>query len=205
MLRHLGLAGKIVVVDEVHAYDAYMNTYLDRALSWLGLLPVPVILLSATLPGKAGGENWWRLTQGRRTLPLRPCRVKGILFSPGPRGGEAFAAGSGSAPGTKAGTPADDPRPVTCLVCFREALAEGRLCGGHRQHSEEGPGNSGDSPAGDADFTVVLFHAQFLMPDRAEKERFLLDHLGKSSTPAQRDRLIVVGTQVLEAVPGHRF
>src|SRR5699024_753220 len=29
-------------------------------------------------------------------------------------------------------------------------------------------------------------------------ERFLLDHLGKSSTPAQRDRLIVVGTQVLE-------
>ena len=48
------------------------------------------------------------------------------------------------------------------------------------------------------EYQVVLFHAQFLMPDRAEKERILLERLGKRSTPEQRDRLIVVGTQVLE-------
>ncbi|MFW5416438.1 CRISPR-associated helicase Cas3' [Nocardiopsis sp. CNT-189] len=53
MLRHTALAGKAVVVDEVHAYDTYMAQILHRVLRWLGLHGVPVILLSATLPPAA--------------------------------------------------------------------------------------------------------------------------------------------------------
>ncbi|WP_427168798.1 CRISPR-associated helicase Cas3' (plasmid) [Streptomyces sp. C1-1] len=67
-LRHLAIAGKVVVIDEAHAYDTYMSVYLDRVLSWLGAYRVPVVVLSATLPasrrrelteayaGKATGE-----------------------------------------------------------------------------------------------------------------------------------------------------
>lgn len=50
-LRHLGLSGKTVVIDEAHAYDAYTHALLLRLLEWLGALGAPVVLLSATLTG----------------------------------------------------------------------------------------------------------------------------------------------------------
>ncbi|MFN6964547.1 MAG: CRISPR-associated helicase Cas3' [Pyrinomonadaceae bacterium] len=49
-VRLFGLAHKTVVIDEVHAYDAYMSTLLERLLEWLGSLGSPVVILSATLP-----------------------------------------------------------------------------------------------------------------------------------------------------------
>ncbi|MCK4681926.1 CRISPR-associated helicase Cas3', partial [Candidatus Bipolaricaulota bacterium] len=49
-VRLFGLAGKVVIFDEVHAYDAYMSTILERLLHWLAELDCTVILLSATLP-----------------------------------------------------------------------------------------------------------------------------------------------------------
>jgi len=51
-VRLFGLAHKTVIIDEVHAYDAYMSTLLERLLEWLAALGSPVVILSATLPKK---------------------------------------------------------------------------------------------------------------------------------------------------------
>ena len=49
-LRLIGLAGKVLILDEVHAYDTYMTTIIGRMLAWLAALGTSVVLLSATLP-----------------------------------------------------------------------------------------------------------------------------------------------------------
>ncbi len=50
VLRLLGLAEKVLVIDEIHAYDAYMQNILTGLLQWCRALETPVVLLSATLP-----------------------------------------------------------------------------------------------------------------------------------------------------------
>ena len=50
VLRLTGAAAKVLVIDEVHAYDAYMLAILERLLEWCRVLSIPVIMLSATLP-----------------------------------------------------------------------------------------------------------------------------------------------------------
>ncbi len=50
VLRLLGLAEKTLIIDEIHAYDTYMQNILEGLLEWCKALEIPVVLLSATLP-----------------------------------------------------------------------------------------------------------------------------------------------------------
>jgi len=49
-VRLFGLSGKCVILDEIHAYDAYMSSLIHRLLQWLRHLGCSVVLMSATLP-----------------------------------------------------------------------------------------------------------------------------------------------------------
>ena len=51
-VRAFGIAGKVVILDEVHSYDAYTGTILDRLVDELRKLHCTVIILSATLTGE---------------------------------------------------------------------------------------------------------------------------------------------------------
>lgn len=55
-VRLFGLAGKVVILDEVHAYDTYMQSLLAHLLTWLAACGSSVIVLSATLPRRTRSD-----------------------------------------------------------------------------------------------------------------------------------------------------
>ncbi len=50
VLRLSGLEQKVLIIDELHSYDAYMSAIIEMLLKWCAVLHIPVIMLSATLP-----------------------------------------------------------------------------------------------------------------------------------------------------------
>src|SRR5699024_2718539 len=51
-LRLLGLAGGVLILDEVHAYDAYTSRLIEQLIAAMATLGGHVILLSATLTNR---------------------------------------------------------------------------------------------------------------------------------------------------------
>jgi CRISPR-associated endonuclease/helicase Cas3 len=51
-VRHFALAGKVVILDEIHSYDLYTGTLIDKLITTLEELGCTIIVLSATLTGK---------------------------------------------------------------------------------------------------------------------------------------------------------
>ena len=85
-VRHFALAGKVVILDEVHSYDLYTGTLIDKLIITLEALGCTVIVLSATLTGlrrrqivthpddvEDGVTLPYPLITGRRAgIPLKP-------------------------------------------------------------------------------------------------------------------------------------
>ncbi len=199
MLRHLGLSGKVVILDEVHSYDAYMDQYLDMALSWLGQYGTPVIMLSATLPAARrkemveayagtkklqGEENW----QENRSYPL-------ITWTDNNYVNQETIPSSERTQTVRIKKYESDADVATCL---KTALKDGGCAGVivntvkcaqelEKELSEKLP-----------DKDILLIHAGFVASDRSEKEKTVLERVGKDSSYKDHDNLIIIGTQVLE-------
>ena len=204
MLRHLGLAGKTVIIDEVHSYSPYMNCYLDRTLTWLGAYGVPVIALSATLPafrrremiaaylkGRAGKQKYrlpeqvdWQTSLGYPLLTWTDgMEIKQTAVSDRSQ--------SRAVQITYAKT-----AQVTALL--REKLNAGGCAGVIVNTVQRAQQLAQLLRRELPEMQVIDFHSQFIMTDRIERETHLLERMGKHSAPEQRNGLIVVGTQVLE-------
>lgn len=214
MLRHLGLANKIVIIDECHAYDAYMSQYLNMALSWLGAYNVPVIVLSATLPAKKRKEvihaylNIKSPPKNRIDPLARNSRMQEqppewigsyeyplITFTDGIHVSQTAVPEGNSLRNVKLEFMANDVV-LEKLECL---LSEGGCAGVVVNTIMRAQEMSRMLSERFGEENVRLLHSRFLAPDRAKKEKKLLEELGKPSVNTQRPhKCIVVGTQVLE-------
>lgn len=68
-VRTFGLAGKVVILDEVHSYDAYTGTLLNLLVEELLKIGCSVIILSATLTARRRNE-FTRRTDAPQSYPL---------------------------------------------------------------------------------------------------------------------------------------
>lgn len=197
MLRHLGLSGKVVIIDECHAYDAYMNVYLDRTLTWMGEYKVPVIILSATLPPQRRTELIKAYLNQKNDIMISDENSLAYPVITWTSGNDVIqrAVDSGIPDRHITVTETDESALIPLLS---EKLSDGGCCAvivntvGYAQQI------SGKISAEMPDFNVICFHSRFTASDRADIEKRLLALTGKNSSTDERNKLIVVGTQVIE-------
>lgn len=213
-VRLFGLAHKTVIVDEVHAYDAYMVKLLERLLEWLAAMRCSVVLLSATLPQnrRLALMEAYCLGLGKPSPSLAKCpypRVSWITSSG--EGTRGFAASPQFSRKMRLcwHKPQTSERDVPFALLGQElqkALAEGGcaavICNtvGRAQEVYLSLKEFFPAPdAGDGFPELDLFHARYLFENREERETRVLQRFGKPGSGVNRpQRAVLVATQVIE-------
>jgi CRISPR-associated endonuclease/helicase Cas3 len=194
-LRLFGLAGKIVILDEVHAYDAYMSEEIDRLIGWLRHCDSTVVLLSATLPQFRRKSLLGAFSQGL-TVPdgIRyPCII-GVDST-------------GQAAWEEISEPRIDPLSLYPVICKKDEKAKviARLVTG--KLSYDGCAACILNTVAEAqavydelrrhdDADIILFHSRYTLDRRSEIENYILSRYGKNGSRPRKG--IVIATQVLE-------
>ena len=210
VLRHLGLAGKVVIIDEAHAYDVFMSSFLDKALEWMGALGVPIIVLSATLPSERRKDMLAAYDGGRLGRQPNPqaATLTGldgdigypVLTATGDdRVLKTVTEPSGRGQHIRLERFCDDDDELAARL--EHALAEGGCAlvirNTVRRVQQTASVLRDRFPAD----TVSVAHSRFMAADRAAKDAWLRDAFGppdRESPIARPAKHIVVASQVAE-------
>lgn len=207
-LKHLGLSKKVVIIDEVHAYDAFMNQHLFRSLEWLGAYHVPVVVLSATLPvvkrnqllasyfhGKYGkslkkGADLSQVSSGwedNQAYPLVSIldgqKLQQITTFPGKSDQSALAIQ------IEKMSSAEDELVTEVLETIKDGGVAGIIVNTITR-AQRVAALFADQ------VQVMVLHSAFVAAQRTELESQLQALIGKNAK--RPERLVVIGTQVLE-------
>lgn len=202
-LRLLGLFGKVLVVDEVHACDAYVLNLLGNVLRFHAASGGSAILLSATLPKATKQVLVDAFTQGLRGREARgPAVVSNaypLATSCCPAQGH-FSEESVASRAVLARRVAVSGAPsVEDVVAHLVAAAHSGRCAIWIRNTIH------DALAAHALLALhlpperlLLFHARFAMGDRLNIEAELERRFGERSGAEDRAGHVVIATQVAE-------
>ena len=201
LVRHLGLMGKVVIIDEVHAADEYMETYLEAALTWLGMYGIPVVLLSATLPPARRRALLDAYRRGRGSSGEGAQLVEGMIgypvISTVSSAGVRIHEIDGEAEAAKRIVPTSVGSPQEIAELLDRELADGGCAVVIRNTVREAQETYDAVKAVFGREQTTLLHSRFLAAERAARDRRMLELFGKGAT-RRPHRHVVVATQVIE-------
>ena len=196
-LRLLGLIRRVLILDEVHAYDAYMQREMERLLEFQAGLGGSAMLLSATLPrrirrrltdafAKGLGGEVQDADLGMDYPMATVCAASGRHFA-------KIAGQSGRA----------RTLPVRFLRSIDEALCEVERAVGAGKAVLYIRNTVDDVLDAHATLTERglaphLFHARYALIDRLEIEKRVVKRFGKYGMPPERAGRVLIATQVVE-------
>lgn len=192
-VRLWGLANRVVVLDEVHAYDTYTGGLIEALLRWLKALGCSVILMSATLPrAKRDGllAAW-----GCKPATAPPLPYPRALLAEGSSvRGQHFEC----RPLAPIELRALDEELESIALHAAQLLAQGG-CGAvvvntvdRAQRLYERLQALVEDPGG----ALMLFHARYPADERSAREQAVLRVFGRNGQRPQR--ALLVATQVVE-------
>lgn len=194
-VRGFGLNKSVLIVDEVHAYDAYMHGLLGEVLRRQKATGGSAILLSATLP------------TGVRAKLLEAWESNGVDDAPYPA---LWHATQGAATCTTVPDDQRPPRREVATECLKlpgafpddavieriiEAAESGALVAVVMNLVDDAQ-RLAKLLRNETTIAVDVFHSRYRFMDRQQKEKATLDYYGRNA-PRNKGR-ILVATQVIE-------
>ena len=200
-LRLLGISNKILILDEVHAYDGYMVKLLEGLLNFHAAQGGSAIILSATLPAGLREKLLTAFNSGANFPPLNiapspgypwlsDLSVKGLSEQQiAPRQEVARRVGISwlESPSTAIEIIYRAVARGQCICWIRNTVDDARLI--YQQLL-----NEGRIPPED----LLLFHSRYAFTDRLDIEDKTLCWFGKQAQPALRKGKVLIATQVVE-------
>lgn len=200
-VRLFGLAGRTVIIDEIHAYDLYTSTVIERLLEWLALLGSPVIALSATLPEETRRRLVTAYAKGfgGNEPTLLSARYPRLTVFMSPASEAVSYPFEASSHVTRLlhlrwidrSNWIDDLRGRLssggCVAIICSTVRRAQTVFQQLQQTDDFLENE-----------LGLFHGRFLFVDRERIEQQCLEHFGKPSIAERPHRYVLVATQVVE-------